>query len=107
MSSDTKKECSTRSTPRNKNSKTILPKVDQLAAGLRQLQNSRQQQKAAPQPTLEFRLASIEIKDPADWLRWMYPSGLPQQVEGWIKRIEAGDDYLASAVMQTRTELGL
>ena len=107
MPPGTKMGRSATSTPQETNPVTILPTVDGLAADLRQLQDNRQQQKTVLQPTLEFRLASIEIKDSADWLRWMYPSGLPQQLEGWIERLEAGDDYLTSVVLQTRTELGL
>ena len=85
------------------------------SARLKQLQDRRveltrnacETATANSQPTLEFRLASIDIQDPVAWLRWMYPSGLPQQLHGWIERLEAGDDYLTSVVLQTRTEMGL
>lgn len=105
MSSDTKKECSTRSTPRNKNSKTRLPTVDELAVGLRQLQNSRQQRKVTPSPA--FIAASKKISDPIDWLIWAFPGKAEPFIHRLVDRLILGDAKAEAQVARVREEMGL
>jgi hypothetical protein len=105
MSSDTKKECLTRSTPRNKNSTTILPTVDGLAADLRQLQDDRQQRKVTPSPA--FIAASKKISDPIDWLMFAFPGSAEPFIHRLVDRLMQGDAKAEQHVATVRQEMGL
>ena len=105
MPAGTKKECSTRSTPRNKNSTTILPTVGELAADLRQLQDDRQHRKVTPSP--QFIAASKAISDPIDWLIWLFPGKAAPFIHRMVDRILEGDAKAEQHIATVREEMGL
>jgi len=59
------------------------------------------------QPSLKYRLESIEIKDPADWMRWVNGSNVPADIQEIIDLLDAGDAYWTSVVLEIRTDMGL